>query len=635
MPLRVLVFLCLTPFCFAGPSGEAVHYVGAQACALCHKDIAATQTKNAMANTWQGTVAPSLPLHYNARITEGSAPPLAYEIRRLGNRFEYLIAMPDGAKVTLPVRVIMGGTRHGVSFLADIDQVAGIPLERPALIEARYVYSSAHNALVLSPDSISEKPASYVAALGSALSPAFEVKCLTCHGQPNTLGAGKERGVHCESCHGPGWTHLQAVGKGNPRQGIVNPKRLSPDQQLDVCAKCHIGFTYFADPLPNDVLVSNQVTALRNTECFIQSGKALTCTTCHNPHRDSTDDEQASVKACIGCHSPTTRRRAAICPVNASGNCLGCHMPQVEKGSFRMVDHWIRVHPEQGMKATGHDQNLRSQIQPLYEFLRIIVTDDPGKAEAATRRLAKGEPFFSVARDVSIDATAAIGGYIGGMSLGDMDPKLAAAASRLQYGETSAAIDMGNRWMILQRLARDFKWEAEQLHEQAAALKLHGDARGALEKEKLALIAYPHFLRGLIFMGVTLAENGDVQQANGILQFAARLYPNDATTQFNLGLTLGGLGRRTEEVQAYRRAIELEPDLVSVYENLGAALYSAGEKRGAIDIFRRGLQVDPLSPVLYYDLGLALEQQGDPSRAKRAMTLATKLDPAVVSHLQK
>ena len=46
--------------------------------------------------------------------------------------------------------------------------------------------------------------------------------------------------------------------------GIVNPKKLTPEQSLEICAQCHIGFSYHADPLPKDLLVSSQVPALRS-----------------------------------------------------------------------------------------------------------------------------------------------------------------------------------------------------------------------------------------------------------------------------------------------------------------------------------------------------------------------------------
>ena len=41
---------------------------------------------------------------------------------------------------------------------------------------------------------------------------------------------------------------------------------------------------------------------------------------------------------------------------------------------------------------------------------------------------------------------------------------------------------MGNRWMILQRMPRDFKTDADAALRGGTALKASGDVKGALEK---------------------------------------------------------------------------------------------------------------------------------------------------------
>ena len=627
---RVAVALIISPapLCFAADSNE---YAAAEVCSSCHKDIAATQANTAMAKTWHGAITSVLPSNYDGRAKEGKA--LEYEVRRQGDGFVYSTVMPDGSKVILPVKVIMGGERNGLSFVVSIEALGGIPLERPALLEARYCYNTPHRALALSPGFPPETPASYETAFGRVLSPTFAVKCVTCHGQPNTLGAGKQGGVRCESCHGPGLQHVQAIRQGKRGAGgIINPKKLTSEQSLEICAQCHTGFSYQSDPLPKELLVSSQVPALRHAECFIQSGGALTCTRCHDPHRDasSAEIEKVSVKACVGCHSPEAKQRAAICSVNASDKCIGCHMPPVDQGTFHMTDHWIRVHPEQGIKPPQHDEGLRSQVQPLHEFLRVIVTDESAKAETASRRLATGEAFFDVAHDLSIDATAPGGGYVGEMWLSQMDANLRAAAAKLGYGETSGIVDMGNRWIILQRMPRDFKLEADQLFQQATDLKLRGDAKGAIQRDEQALKIYPHFLRALTLMGVVLGENGAVQKGSEVLDFATKLYPKDSTAQFDLGLTLTSPENRAGQIEAFRRAIGLDPDNVAVYENLGAALYSAGDWQSAIEACRQGLQVDPLSAKLYFNLSMMLAQHGDAQSAARARDLAMKIDPEIV-----
>src|SRR5436305_150329 len=82
-------------------------------------------------------------------------------------------------------------------------------------------------------------------------------------------GTGQGGGVHCESCHGPGSRHLTELGRGNASQGIVNPKRLSTEGSIAVCAQCHVGLARFSDPAPEDLLIANQVRAIRSSECFL------------------------------------------------------------------------------------------------------------------------------------------------------------------------------------------------------------------------------------------------------------------------------------------------------------------------------------------------------------------------------
>ena len=602
-------------------------------CAGCHKAIAATQANTAMAKTWHGTVTSSLPASFDASKSEGTDPVTTYNVRRRADHLDYSLSSPSGTKLTLPVSMIVGGKRHGLSFLERVERIDDIPLDRPALIEGRYAYNAAHKQLVLSPGFALEKPRTFEDAVGNVLSPVFEQRCLECHGKPDTLGAGKEGGVHCESCHGPGFGHLSAVGKGNPREGVLNPARLAGKEQMAVCAQCHTGFTYQSDPLPDDLLVSNQVNALSRAECFIQSGEKLTCTGCHDPHQDSPHIAEATTKTCLSCHGVAKTDRAAICPINASGECIGCHMPSVQKGSFHMTDHWIRVHPEQGLKASTHDAALRSRVQPIAEFLRLIVTADRQKADDALKSLADGKPFGKVAHDVSIDPTAPGGGYLGEMQLSQMDSRLAAAAAKLSYGENSQAINMGDRWIVLSRMPRDFKWQAGELFRQASDLRERGDLKGAIEKDQAALSVYPYFLRAMIFMATALGEAGDVGRATEILQFATQSYPKDSPARFNLGLTLGS--QPAQQIEAFEKAIELDPDLVAGYESLGAALYAAGRADEAMETFRKGLLIDPLSAKLNFNLGLALRARGDSAEGERHIALAKKADPEIAREDQK
>jgi tetratricopeptide (TPR) repeat protein len=610
--------------CFAADL-TAAHYVGQQTCALCHKEIAATQEHTAMAATWQGKMTARLPASFDTRIAERADQ--AYKVRRNGNAYQCSLALPDGRHTTLPVETIVGGSRHGLGFLIRVNDVDGMPLARSALVQARYAWSLTQSKLLLAPGCSAAKPDTYEAAVGLTLSPTFESKCLTCHGVPKADGAsGKTGGIHCETCHGPGSAHIVAVGKGNPRGGIVNPGRRSAEQSISKCAQCHVGLARFSDPSPEDLLVANQVRAIENSECFLQSGKAFSCTACHNPHEDTPDGDSLAVNTCLGCHSTRAKPHAAICPVNASSQCIGCHMPSVELGPLHLVDHLIRVHPEQNVTARSADTSLRTQVRPVSEYLRIMVIHAATDAAKAQARLARGQPFYDVAREMSADYTAPIGGYMGRGNLADLNsPAMADAAARLQYGETSGVIETNGQWVILQRLPRDFRWQAEQLQHQAEKQMGEGDAAGSIEKSREALVIYPHFLRALASIGSVYLQSGNAKKSSAVLSIAANLYPEDAGIQFALAQSVAAIGDRASAEQAYRRSIELDPDFVVAYVNLGASLAADGQIKKAADTFRQGLQIDPLSGELYYGLSAAIRRAGDTAAADRAMALAVRL----------
>ncbi len=611
-------------------------YVGSAACAKCHREIAASQSHSNMALTWHGATTLSLPTDYSAQFREGPAPEIEYRLSRKQDRFTFEVKLPGRDTVALPVETIVGGRRHGLSFLARLTELGGVPLTRPALVETRYLHGAAENRLALSAGFPPEKPSSYETALGRVLSPGFEKKCLACHGL-NTRKEVNESGVRCEACHGPGAPHLAAIAQGGKGGlGIVNPARLTHDQSLEICAQCHSGFSRVADPLPDDLLISNQVAALENSECFIQSGHGLSCRNCHDPHQNATASDALAVKACLSCHGAQVANRAALCPVNRKDQCIGCHMPEVTKGSFRMADHWIRVHPEQGVAVpAAKAPEWRTRRPPLRELLWLIVVGQRAAADDIRRQLDGGAPFFDLAGRSSTDSSAADGGFVGPKWLKDMDPQSAAVAARLAPGELSPVLEVNGRFTILRRTERDFLWHAGRAQEEAARLKTQGKLAEAAAKNLEALRIYPHFLRALIFLAVSRGEAGEGALAAGILEYATRLHPDDAPAWYNLGIAYGALGRSADEIAAYRKAIALEPDIAPAYLNLGAALLTAGQAGAAIQTFQQGLEINPLSAQISYNLSLALEQQGKPEAARHALALASAVDPEFVRRQQQ
>jgi Flp pilus assembly protein TadD len=587
-----------------------------------------------MAQTWLGKSAafPESKFEEGGKAAPASLQ-IHYHVRRTGEQVLFSVANGGSEPFTVPVESMIGGKRHGISLMLTVGQLDGISLERPAMIEARYALLP-NGALGRSPGFPKEPPRDLEHQLGRVLTPTFELRCLSCHGKPGTLGAGKEGGVRCESCHGPALAHVASVEAGGTgSQQIVRPKSLKDKASIEVCAQCHSGFkpSGHADPLPADLLVSSQVPALRHSECFIQSGEQLTCTACHNPHEDSANISQSSVAICLRCHSLSTPQHAAICPVNRTQGCIGCHMPTVQVDSFRLTDHWIRVQPDFTAPHRAQDPAFRSQVIPKREFLRLIAVANDEDMKAVTDRLAKGESFGSVARDLSKDPSAPSGGFIGDVALADMDSGLARVAAHLDQDSDSGVIRVGEKRLMLHRLARDFKWKADQLYREALNLNDQGDRGAAIKKAREALDTYPYQLKGLILTGIMLRQAGDMRRALAFLGFAAQIYPQDAATQFDLALAQDS----PNQIAQLRHIIDLDPDILAVYQRLGAALDAKGQRAAAIEAYRAGLEIDPLSAVLYYDLGLALQEQGDRVEAAKALALAARMDPKIAAQPER
>jgi predicted CXXCH cytochrome family protein len=613
-----------------GRAGEG-GYVGRDVCAGCHTDIARSQAGTNMARAWHGLVAP-LPASYHETHAEGPAPAIDYAVTRSGETLQFRVQMPEQPALDFPVESLIGGDRHGFSFLLRVPALKGSPLPRAPLVEARYFHYAQQNRLALELGFPEEKPSTYETALGRVLPPHLEKRCLACHGAPRTQGTRVASGIDCESCHGPGQPHLAALSANSRDLAVLNPKKLPVSEQMRPCSQCHAGGAdVVEDPMPDDTLISDQVTAMKDNECWRQSGGNLTCMDCHDPHRDSPRPELAakSEKTCLRCHSATVAKHAGLCPVNRTAGCVGCHMPDQVRGAFVMADHWIRVHPEQKVEIAAHNPAWRTTITPKHLFLRMIVLDDQEKASAIRQQLLSGGSFFELARANSLDRVSAVnGGYMGDLDVSHLDPVWSSAALKLQPGETSEVIEAKGRYVILQRMTRNFREDAEAVFNKAMDLRKQGQQQECMNKLLEALKIYPHLLRGLTWLGAMFGQSGNPNVSVGILTIATKLYPRDGGAHYNLALAYGAKGD-AEEIPEYRRALEIDPDYVLAYLNWGAALYAKGQYEDAIKVFRQGIDVNPLIASLHYNLGLALEHEKKTDEAQAEMALAAKIDPKV------
>ncbi len=626
----VYLLLMVSSLGSAGGSG----YLGREACAGCHKNIALTHVRTNMARTWQGVaINQQLPAGYLQTHAEGPPPAIDYALKRIGRNLQYRVQMPGQPALDFPVESMVGGERHGISFLFRVPALEGWPLPHARLLEARYFHYAEGNHLALSLGFPEEKPSNYETALGRVLTPYLEKRCLSCHGAPRTHGTRIETGVACENCHGPGQPHLAALSAHSRDLAILNPKKLPVAERMRPCSQCHAGSSVVEDPMPDDTLISDQVTALKNSECWRQSAGEITCTNCHDPHRDAPRSVLVarSEKTCLRCHSATVAQHAGLCPVNRITGCAGCHMANETRGAFVIAEHWIRVHPEQKIEVAAYNPAWRTTVTPKRLHLRKIVLDDRAKASAIRQQLLAGGSFFELARANSIDRGTINGGYLGDLDASQLDPAWSAAALKLQPGGLSDVVEAGGKYVVLQRMPRNFREDAEAVFNKAMDLRKQGKQQECINEMLEALKIYPHLLRALTWLGAAYGQGGNPTVSAGILTIATQLYPRDGGAHYNLALAYGATGS-AEEIPEYRRTIEIDPDFVLAYLNWGAALYAKGQYEDAIKIYREGIDVNPLFASLHYSLGLALEQEKKTAEAEAEMALAKKIDPNTGTH---
>jgi len=333
-------------------------YVGSQACAACHPENYATQSRTGHAEALFPLTRHPLfrEIFSNA---EWSRPP--------NSRFKFtpsadgvMVRASHGEReVTLPIEWAFGSGDQGITFVSQ--------LENERYVEYSFSWYTAIHSMALTAGQPGREPASLSQAVGviyDAFSvPATITACFQCH-STGPVGLGDEfeirpaeLGVRCEACHGPGRQHVSALEQGDVEQvraSITNPASLPAERINEVCGACHRvpaaeGREFdFSNPWH----VRHQPPYLSQSRCFLESGGALTCFTCHDPHEklQRAAPEHYNIR-CAGCHDgaahPTLAPGAAASP----GDCIACHMPKVRpQPHLSFTNHWIGIYGDDTLR---------------------------------------------------------------------------------------------------------------------------------------------------------------------------------------------------------------------------------------------------------------------------------------------
>ncbi len=496
--------------------------------------------------------------------------------------------------------------------------------------------------------------------------------CMFCHNGFPDLQIGRDRpgmrplfpgaipeGIDCQRCHGPGSAHVEAATSGNQDAesviaSIVNPSRLPTERQADVCFQCHLETT--SRPLPNIVHrygrgyfsfrpgerlsdyaivfdhaagtgwddkfeINHSAYRLMQSACYVESGGALTCTKCHDPHEPS-GTPQAFARydaACRRCHETQLGSLTSEHTHVTESGCTGCHMPKRRTDDVVhavMTDHRIQASPPEGLlqpkpeRSTLAETAYRGDVSLFYPRSMPGPESELYKAVAQTAQgsnLAEGIRRLEAAINARQPAEA--GFYFELAAALEKSGRLEEAvqwferALAREPGHVLAYIRLGS---VLSRLARHER--AEAVLQQAASID-PTDPR--IPKER----------------GMNFARQGLFAQAADATRTGIGLDPDLPELHNNLGGALAEMGRLDDAEAALHNAVRLQPDLADARFNLGSILATRGNHAGAVAEWSEALRVDPEYVTARYNLAVLLARGGNTAAALAHLDASIKTDP--------
>jgi Zn finger protein HypA/HybF involved in hydrogenase expression len=309
-------------------------------CAACHKEVAHTQPETLMGRALLLPGANTV-LAAHPKLT-WSRGPYSYLVETTGERSTYSVT--NGTD-TIAVPVRWGFGARSQTFVVDY---------KGRFYESLVSYYPKIDGLAVTIGDERIEPKTLLEAFGRPLADTETRSCFGCHSEGSAMGEkllleSLNAGVRCENCHPDAKAHMEAIAHGKAN---VVPRKLStltPEETSNFCGQCHRTWDRVVrDHLRGEINVRFQPYRLANSKCYDGADRRLSCTTCHDPHKDSVVGAAYYDGKCQACHDSSAKSQASskakICPVGTS-NCTSCHMPKVPMpgGMQVFTDHQIRI----------------------------------------------------------------------------------------------------------------------------------------------------------------------------------------------------------------------------------------------------------------------------------------------------
>jgi Flp pilus assembly protein TadD len=606
------------------PHSEANAYVNGAVCASCHTNIAATYRKTGMGRSftrWRPELVLPFPKTVHNKASDSYFAMLVRDGKYYQRRWQIGF---DGKETNIDekeVDYVIGSGNHSETYLhrtgRNVLQV--LPLSWYAEKGGYWDMSPSYD----QPDNPgSVRPIHYECIFCHNAYPKIPVELEHSANAEMTFTEPLPEGIDCQRCHGPGERHVNLASKRAPaeqiRAAVVNPKRLAPDRELEVCMQCHLETTSLGLPhsvrrydrgpfsyVPGQPLGDFQIAfdqaggmktfeiaqgayRLRKSECFLKSAGKLRCTTCHDPHNIPRGAEAAAHynAACQTCHSGMPKPAAAAASHAAGADCVSCHMPKRRTDDVVhviMTDHFIQRHKPSGDLLAMKPEMIET---PENQYRGEIVPHYPA-------------PLADSAENTLYTAVAQVRNE---RNLKEGLPRLAGLLDR--YHPEQAGF----------------------YAEQAQGYRAAGNVAQAIPLYQEAARREPTAYRQLQ-LGNALMEAGQFPQAEEVLRRVTGMAPDEAMAWGTLGWVLWQEGKGPEARVDLERAVSLDPDLPELHNNLASIEWGIGDQAAAEQQFREGLRIQPGIAEWRLNLARVLATRGEVPEARFQFEQAIQLKP--------
>jgi len=150
----------------------------------------------------------------------------------------------------------------------------------------------------------------------------------------------------------------------------------------------------------------------------------------------------------------------------------------------------------------------------------------------------------------------------------------------------------------------------DELNHRAITLAQQGNLDEAIAHFERILLTDPNFIKGHFNLGFALQNQGRLEEAAASYRRALDLKPDYSEALNNLGTVLTAQKKLDEALACYRRTLELTPRDAGAQNNLGTVLLELGKLDEAATCYRQALAAMPDYTEAHNNLGVAMFKQG-------------------------